>query len=45
MIYRTCIVRHWFASQKIVGAFALTLLFLLARFLLHVEASEASVNN
>lgn len=43
--HHTCIVRHRLAGQQIVGAFALPLLLLLARLLLHVEAAEAAVHD
>lgn len=41
----TCIVRNRLASQQIVGAFALSFLFLLASFLFHIEATETAIDD
>lgn len=41
----TRLVINRLARQQVVGAFALPLLFLLARLLLHVEGAKASVHN
>lgn len=38
-------MRDWFARQQVIGAFTLSFLFLLAGFLLHVYAAEASVDD
>lgn len=41
----TLVMCHWFARQKVVGAFTLSLFLLFTSFLLHIETSEAAVDD